>query len=183
MRPVRTITALLFATAVAMLTLVATPAAAAAVAIHVSPSSVTGGDTVTVSGSVGPDCPGPVTLISKAFVHTHDFAGLPAVYATVKPGGAFMTTTTIPRSRAAGTYTIGGRCGGGQSRRFGDAEGAGRGHERRSVCGVTDQHACSRRATRHRPARDPAARVGARGPCASHPAGEPLAHPRAGGPG
>ncbi len=81
--------------------------------VHVSPSPVTAGHTVTVSGSVGPDCSGPVTLISKAFVHTHDFAGLPAVFAAVQPGGAFTTTTEIPRSTAAGTYTITGRCGGG----------------------------------------------------------------------
>jgi hypothetical protein len=113
MRPVRTITAFVFAATVGMFTLLAAPAWAAPVAIHVSPSSVVAGDTVTLSGSAGPDCSGPVTLISKAFVHTHDFAGLPAVFAAVKPGGAFTTTTEIPRSRAAGTYTITGRCGGG----------------------------------------------------------------------
>ena len=113
MRPVRTITTVMFAATVGMLTLLAAPAWAAPVAIHVSPSSVAAGDTVTVSGSVGPDCPGPVTLTSKAFVHTHDFAGVPAVFAPVEPGGAFTATTRIPRSRAAGTYTIGGRCGGG----------------------------------------------------------------------
>jgi hypothetical protein len=113
MRPVRTITAVVFAATVGMLTLLAAPAWAAPVAIHVSPSSVAAGDTVTLSGSVGPDCPGPVTLISKAFAHTHDFAGLPAVFAAVEPGGAFTATTRIPGSKAAGTYTITGRCGGG----------------------------------------------------------------------
>jgi hypothetical protein len=87
-------------------------------AIHVSPSSIVAGDTVTLSGSVGPDsagseCASGVTLISKAFVHTQDFAGLPAVGAAVKPDGAFTTTTKIPRSKTAGTYTITGRCGGG----------------------------------------------------------------------
>jgi len=87
-------------------------------AIHVSPSSVAAGDTVTLSGSVGPDaagsaCANGVTLLSKAFVHTHDFAEVPAVFAAVKPGGAFTVTTTIPRSKPAGTYTITGRCGGG----------------------------------------------------------------------
>jgi hypothetical protein len=87
-------------------------------AIHVSPRSIVAGDTVTLSGSVGPDaagseCASGVTLISKAFIHTHDFAGLPAVFAAVKPSGAFTATTTIPRSKPAGTYTITGRCGGG----------------------------------------------------------------------
>jgi hypothetical protein len=91
-----------------------TPAAA----IHVSPGSIVPGDAVTVSGSVGPDaagseCASRVTLLSKAFVHTQDFAGLPAVFAAVKPGGAFTTATRIPRSKPAGAYTITGRCGGG----------------------------------------------------------------------
>ncbi len=113
MRPVRTITAFVFAVTVGMLTLLAAPAWAAPVAIHVSPSSVAAGDTVTVSGSAGPDCSGGVTLISKAFVHTHDFADLPAVFAAAKPDGTFTATTQIPRSKAAGTYTITGRCGGG----------------------------------------------------------------------
>jgi hypothetical protein len=83
--------------------------------IHVSPSSVAAGHTVTVSGSVGSDSSecSAVTLLSRAFVHTHDFADVPAVYAAVKPDGTFTTTTRIPRSRAAGTYTISGRCGGG----------------------------------------------------------------------
>ncbi|HEY5987624.1 MAG TPA: hypothetical protein VIV12_14805 [Streptosporangiaceae bacterium] len=113
MRPVRIIAALLFAATVGTLTLLAAPARAAPVAIHVNPSSVAAGGTVTVSGSVGPDCSGDVTLISKAFVHTHDFAGLPALFAPVQPGGAFTATTSIPRSKAAGDYTISGRCGGG----------------------------------------------------------------------
>jgi hypothetical protein len=86
--------------------------------VQVSPRSVTAGDTVTVSGSVGPDaagseCARSVTLLSNAFVHAHDFAGLPAVVAAVNPGGTFTTTTRIPRSKPAGTYTITGHCGGG----------------------------------------------------------------------
>jgi hypothetical protein len=88
-----------------------TPAAA----IHVNPRSVVAGHTVTVSGSVGPDpaeC-SAVTLLSRAFVHTYDFADVPAVYAAVKQDGTFTATTRIPRSKPAGTYTITGRCGGG----------------------------------------------------------------------
>lgn len=86
--------------------------------LQVSPSRVVAGHTVTVSGSVGsvpPEsaCARGVTLISEAFVHTHDFAGLPAVFATVKPDGTFATTTRIPLSRPAGSYSITGRCGGG----------------------------------------------------------------------
>jgi hypothetical protein len=119
MRPVRTIATLVFAATVGMLMPLAAPAwAAPDPTIRVSPSSVTAGDTVVVSGSVGPapagsDCARAVTLLSRAFVHTHDFADVPAVYAAVKADGTFAVTTRIPRSKPAGTYTISGRCGGG----------------------------------------------------------------------
>jgi hypothetical protein len=91
-----------------------TPAAT----LHVSPRSIAAGDTVTLSGSVGPDsagseCASRLTLISEAFAHTHDFAGLPAMVVAVKPDGTFTATTRIPRSKPAGTYTVTGRCGGG----------------------------------------------------------------------
>jgi hypothetical protein len=116
MRPVRIIAAVVFA----ILTLLTVPAWAAPVApvtLRVSPSSVAAGGSVTVSGSVGPDsagseCATGVTLLSRAFVHTQDFAGVPAVDAAVRPDGSFKATTTIPRSKAAGSYTITGRCGG-----------------------------------------------------------------------
>ncbi len=120
MRTVRIIAVPLFAATVGILTLAA-PARAAPTTpptIQVSPESVAAGGTVVVSGSVGPDAAGTecatgVTLISKAFVPTNDFAGLPAVFAAVKPDGTFTATTRIPSSRTAGTYTISGRCGGG----------------------------------------------------------------------
>jgi hypothetical protein len=54
-----------------------------------------------------------VTLISQAFAHTHDFAGVPAVYARVLPGGRFSVTTRIPSGEASGRYGITARCGGG----------------------------------------------------------------------
>jgi hypothetical protein len=50
MRPVRIIAAVLFAATVATLTLLAAPVSAAPVAVHVSPSLVVAGHTVTVSG-------------------------------------------------------------------------------------------------------------------------------------
>jgi hypothetical protein len=117
MRPVRIIAAVVFAI-LTLLTAPAWAAPAAPTAIRVSPSSVAAGGTITVSGSVGPDqagseCASGVTLLSRAFVHTHDFAGVPAVGAAVRPDGTFTATTTIPRSKAAGSYTISGRCGGG----------------------------------------------------------------------
>ncbi len=87
-------------------------AAASGASIHVSPASVHRGHVVRVYGRVA-GCSGPVTLISGAFVHTHDFAGLPAVYASVGQGGAYSVHTRIPAGRAPGHYRIAGRCGGG----------------------------------------------------------------------
>jgi hypothetical protein len=119
MRPVRIIATLVFAATVGMLMLAAAPAGAApATTLQVSPSSITAGDTVVVSGSLGPapagsECATGLTLLSNAFVDTHDFAGVPAIGAAVKPDGTFAVTTGIPRSKAAGTYPISGRCGGG----------------------------------------------------------------------
>src|SRR6266508_2624739 len=95
----------------------AEPAGTYPVYLRCGGATIGAGDTVTVSGSVGPDAAGSecssVTLLSKAFVHANDFAEVPAVFAAVKPGGAFTATTTIPRAKPAGTYTITGRCGGG----------------------------------------------------------------------
>jgi hypothetical protein len=118
MRPVRITVALLFAATVGMLAPAAPAWAAPAATIQVSPSSITPGATVVVSGSVGPApagsaCATSLMLLSRAFVHTDDFAGVPMVVAAVKPGGTFSTTTRIPRSTPPGTYTISGRCGGG----------------------------------------------------------------------
>jgi len=118
MRPVRIIAALLFATTVGMLAPAAPAWAASATTLLVSPSSTIAGDTVVVSGSVGPApagsaCATSLMLLSRAFVHTDEFAGVPAVVAAVRPDGTFAAATRIPRSTPAGTYTISGRCGGG----------------------------------------------------------------------
>ena len=74
MRPVRIIAAIVFA----ILTLLTAPAWAASsepVTLQVSPKSVAAGDSVTLSGSVGPnsaglECPGGVQLLSRAFAST-----------------------------------------------------------------------------------------------------------------
>ena len=110
--------ALLVAATVTMLAAAAPAWAAPAATLQVNPRSVTAGGTVVVSGSVGPApagsaCASGVLLLSRAFAPTEEFAGVPAVTAAVKPGGAFTATTRIPRSTPAGTYTITGRCGGG----------------------------------------------------------------------
>jgi hypothetical protein len=120
MRLIRIIAALLFAAAIGTLTLLAAPAWAASpappVAVHVSPNPVLAGHTVTLSGSVGPEAAGSdcsdIILYSDAFAPTNRVGDMTAVLAAAKPSGAFSATTTIPRSKLAGSYTIYLRCGG-----------------------------------------------------------------------
>jgi hypothetical protein len=103
--------------ALAVVTLATATAAAASgssVSLKVTPAVVHRGGTVTVHGNAGP-CPvgDQVTIISHAFPVTHLFAGVPAVFATVRSGGAFSTRTTIPRHRKVKRYIVTARCGGG----------------------------------------------------------------------
>jgi hypothetical protein len=104
------------AATIALIALAATaaPALAAGTSISVTPHSVQAGQRVVVSGSAG-DCPkgDRVTLLSKAFSHRHDFAGVPAVFARVKNGGRFGHSVRIPAGIVAGRYSISARCGGG----------------------------------------------------------------------
>jgi len=89
-------------------------AATSAVFIHVSPSSVQRGHRVIIRGNAGPCGLGQtVTIISRAFAHTHDFAGEPAVFALVRAGGKFGIRPRIPSTRAPGSYSMTARCGGG----------------------------------------------------------------------
>ena len=89
-------------------------AARSRVSLTVRPSVVRRGHDVLVRGNAG-GCPrgDAVTILSRAFVHTHDFAGVPAVYARQGPGGRFSVTTRIPASRRVGRYSVTARCGGG----------------------------------------------------------------------
>ncbi|HEY7934611.1 MAG TPA: hypothetical protein VID48_12385 [Solirubrobacteraceae bacterium] len=77
-----------------------------------------------LTGSVGlesgrPRCPigDRVDLLSHAFAAQHkrslDFAGVPTVLAAVRGNGSFAATGRIAANAHAGTYTITGRCGGG----------------------------------------------------------------------
>jgi hypothetical protein len=96
--------------------LLALPASAPAVtnpSIHVQPTAVSAGHRVHVYGRAG-GCPqgDRVTLISRAFRHTHDFAGLPAVFTPVRAGDRYSVRVRIPSSKH-GRYTISARCGGG----------------------------------------------------------------------
>ena len=88
--------------------------AAARPTIAAEPNPVHRGAVVRVHGAV-PGCPAGdrVTLISEAFAARHEFAGVPAVFATVRAGGRYSVRTRIPRTRRPGRYSVTGRCGGG----------------------------------------------------------------------
>jgi hypothetical protein len=90
-------------------------ATAAAPSLTLTPSSVRRGHIVVIKGTVGGGCAvgNTVTIISRAFVHTHDFAGLPAVFAKVKYGGHFRVRTRIPTTKRPRRYNVTARCGGG----------------------------------------------------------------------
>ena len=89
-------------------------ASASAPSLTVTPKTVERGYSVTLKGSAdGCGVGNAVTLISRAFVHTQEFAGLPAVRARVRSGGTFRVTTRIPAGKKPGRYGITARCGGG----------------------------------------------------------------------
>ncbi len=82
--------------------------------LTLTPPSVKRGHAVLINGSANGCALGnTVFIISKAFVHKHDFAGLPAVLAKVKYGGSFRVTTRIPAAKRPGRYKVTVRCGGG----------------------------------------------------------------------
>jgi hypothetical protein len=91
------------------------PAAAGSVAhLSLSPSIVRPGGAVHIRGNAaGCGRGATVFVLSRAFVHTHEFAGVSAVLAKVRAGGAFRATTVIPRTRRPGRYNVTARCGGG----------------------------------------------------------------------
>jgi hypothetical protein len=100
-------------------TLLGTPGFVSAASINVAPTTVAPGGNVRLTGDVladgtpGCDVSGGVTLISDAFVGLGEFAGVGAVNLPVDATGHFDTTVTLSASVTAGTYSIGGRCGGG----------------------------------------------------------------------
>jgi hypothetical protein len=105
------------AVAVVVAALVSAPGAGASgspVFLGLTPLTVPRGGVVRIHGSAG-DCPAgdAVAVLSRAFVATREFAGVPAVYARVGAGGAFATTTRIPVGRTPGRYAVTARCGGG----------------------------------------------------------------------
>jgi hypothetical protein len=105
---------LMLALAAALALALPPTALGAGASIQVSPHKVRAGNVVTVSGSAE-GCPvgDYMTLLSQAFHRTHEFAGVPAVFTPVRADGSFDQMVRIPRRRAKGTYSISGRCGGG----------------------------------------------------------------------
>ena len=101
-------------TAVLVASLCAAAATAAPVTMTVTPSTVSAGHKVKIKGNAD-GCPvgSTVFILSRAFVHTHDFAGVPAVLSLVRTGGKFAVRTTIPGTKKHGRYTVTARCGGG----------------------------------------------------------------------
>jgi hypothetical protein len=107
----------LLAVLAALTVLVPTAFASSSHFLKASPNPVQAGNKVKVFGSVGTGCSkgSSVTIYSKAFKGstTKDFAGIPAVYATVGNNSKFSRKVRIQSNIAAGKYHIGGRCGGG----------------------------------------------------------------------
>jgi len=102
-----------------LLGVVALTGTVAAASITTQPAEVAAGQRVTVSGDVlaggqpGCETGDAVTLLSPAFAGHGEFAGVPAITATVSAGGTFATAVRVASSVAPGTYSISGRCGGG----------------------------------------------------------------------
>jgi hypothetical protein len=109
-----------FLSTIVAFAMLAPAAMASAHFLHVSPHAVTRGNRVTVSGSVGNGCEtghaGDVaTIFSRAFKGStsQNFAGVPAVFASLRKHDTFSFKIRIRKSIKKGTYNIGGRCGGG----------------------------------------------------------------------
>ena len=87
---------------------------AAGPTIRVDPTTVQRGYVVRVFGVVpGCEVGNQVRLLSRAFSHRHEFAGVPAISAEVGTTHRYSKRTRIPAGRAPGRYAITGRCGGG----------------------------------------------------------------------
>lgn len=111
--------ALLAAVLIALAVAVAGTARAAAgvspnPSIHFTPSPVHAGAFVRVHGSAG-GCPvgDTVTILSRAFSHSHAFAGVPAVTTPVRAYGGYSKKVQIPAWRRPAVYRATARCGGG----------------------------------------------------------------------
>jgi hypothetical protein len=118
----RKLTAML-ATLVVFASLMPAALAAGPHYLKLAPGKVQAGKVVRVYGSVGGGCApgvGAATLYSDAFegATQDEFAGVPAVYATVRKNSKFSIRIRLSERLRRGAYRVGGRCGGGN---FGSA--------------------------------------------------------------
>ncbi len=89
-------------------------ATASSPTMTLTPTSVKRGHTVVIKGSAGGCTVGnAVFIISRAFAHTHEFAGVPAVFAKVDASGSYRVMTRIPATRKPLRFVVTARCGGG----------------------------------------------------------------------
>jgi hypothetical protein len=104
---------------VAIATLAVSLAAASSAAgggipsLSLDPGKVQAGQSVTASGKTLCSKGDEILLISKAFPHKTEFAGVAAVKTHVKEHHKFSRSIKIPSGRAAGKYSVAARCGGG----------------------------------------------------------------------
>jgi hypothetical protein len=114
--------------AVAGLAVFAPGAMAASHFLKVNPSTVKAGKTITVSGSVDHGCGighkgDSATIMSKGFkgATKHNFAGVPSITVDLSKSkdGSFSAKVKLAKKLKKGTYTVSGRCGGGN---FGSAK-------------------------------------------------------------
>ncbi len=90
--------------------------------VKVTPSKVAAGKKVTISGSVGKGCQighknDSATIYSRAFkgATKHSFGGVPSISASLakSKNGSFSVAITLSKNVKAGSYSVNGRCGGG----------------------------------------------------------------------
>ena len=94
--------------------LAAAAATASGPTMTLAPTSVKRGHTVVIEGSAGGCAVGNVvTIVSRAFAHRHEFAGVPAVLAKVRQSGSYRVATRIPANRKPIHFVVTARCGGG----------------------------------------------------------------------
>jgi hypothetical protein len=87
---------------------------AAGPTIRTRPSRVSAGGRIRVFGLAGGCRQGnQVTLMSEAFPDDNEFAGVPAIFATVDAHDSYSVSTPVPATTPPGRYVISARCGGG----------------------------------------------------------------------
>jgi hypothetical protein len=104
-------TSLAVAAATTTVGALAVPALAATATLDLSPATVHRGNSLVIGGTVR-GCHDSVTLLSKAFSHMRNYAGVPSVVGPVDGRGRYRITVRIPSTRRIADYEVSGRCGG-----------------------------------------------------------------------